>query len=224
MAEKLTLKKLNKNFEDFKKFVLDKFEKDFKVSSKKDLDMEVPNLSEYTEIGTEVDIGELGKIRLLDTNYNGTGKKIWQLVTVYKPNKISLELPNNNNKEGYPSAKGIEKVLEEIYNKISNGYKKQIVEVKIPCYIPKDKKNIDIKRKLFLLSTVEMCQNLPWAAKEGRPLEFYIKNTPEWNDWHWLRTPHPSCSYYWVIVNTTGTITNTYTDYPIGVAPAFCTD
>jgi len=220
MSKQLTLKELNKNFEDFKKYVLDRFEKDFKVSSQE----EAPNLSAYTEIGAEVDIGELGSIRLLDLNYNGTGKKIWQFTKVYKPGVIGLGLPNDDNKDGFPSCDGITKVLAEVMHEIPQWIKDQIVKVDIPCYIPSKKEVIDCKTPLFLLSATEMCQNRSYLAKEGKPLEFYIKNSPEWETWHWLRTPYLLYSGGWGVCNVSGFVSDSSTGIDGGVAPAFCTD
>ena len=225
MSKQITLKELNKNFEEFKKYVLDRFEKDFKVNVEKELiDEPAPCLSSYTEIGTEIDIGELGTIRLLDLNYNGTGKKIWQLTKIYKPGEVSLGLPNDKNDDGYPTAKGIEETLDELFKKIPKWVKEQIVGVKIPCYIPEKKENIDCLCRLFLLSATEMCQNRPYLAKEGKPLEYYIKNTPVWERWHWLRTPYLLGSYVWGGCNGSGGVSYDGTSDCYGVAPAFCTD
>ena len=214
--EKLTLQKLKKEIDDLKKNVNSKFELNN--------NQETPILSSFTEIGTEIDVGKLGKIRLLDTNYNGTGKKIWQFVNVLKPDKVKLGLPDDNNDGGYPSAKGIHESLQEIYDELPMYIKNQIVESIIPCYIPKDKKETKYKTKLFLLSATEMCSNRPYAPIESRPLEFYIRNIPLWNDWQWIRSPYPSYSNYWVRVSVDGTISYYLTYYNGGVAPAFCTD
>lgn len=183
-----------------------------------------PNLSEITEIGAEVDLYELGKIRLLDTNYNGTGKKIWQFVNVLKPKEVNLGLPNDNNKGGYPSAEGVSDVLNDIFESLPAEIRNQIVDMEIPCYIPETKETINHSDPIFLLSATEMCQNRSYLAKEGRPLEFYIKNTPEFNDWHWLRTPYLDYSNYWGIVISDGSVYYSGTYIGNGVAPAFCTD
>ena len=51
MSKQITLKELNKKFEEFKKYILDRFEKDFKVNAGKELaDEPAPCLSSYTEI------------------------------------------------------------------------------------------------------------------------------------------------------------------------------
>lgn len=183
-----------------------------------------PNLSEITEIGAEVDLYELGKIRLLDTNYNGTGKKIWQFVNVLKPNEVKLGLPNDNNKGGYPSAEGVSDVLNDIFESLPAEIRNQIVDMEIPCYIPETKETINHSDPIFLLSATEMCQNRSYLAKEGRPLEYYIKNTPEFNDWHWLRTPNLDYSNGWGCVYDGGYVSDSYTYSRYGVAPAFCTD
>lgn len=225
MSKQLTLKELNKNFEDFKKIVLDKFEKYFKVSSPKETESEpAPNLSSYTEVGTEVAIEELGSIRLLDLNYNGTGKKIWQFTKVYRPGEIGLGLPNDDNKNGFPKCEGIAEALAEVMHKIPQWLKNQIVEIEIPCYIPNKKENFDCSCRLFLLSATEMCQNRSYLAKEGRPLEYYIKNTPGWERWHWLRSPYLLGSGIWGSCGYDGFVYYSGTGDNDGVAPAFCTN
>ena len=224
MSKQITLKELNENFEEFKKYVLDRFEKNFKVNAEKELAEPTPCLSSYTEIGTEIDIGELGTIRLLDLNYNGTGKKIWQLTKVYKPGEVSLGLPNNDNKDGYSSANELHKTLNEILEKIPYWVRNQIVDALIPCYNPGKKEIEDYCYSIFLLSATEMCQNRPYLAKEGKPLEYYIKNTPSFERWHWLRSPNLLHSDVWGVVSYYGIVGyyDTYDGY--GVAPAFCTD
>lgn len=183
-----------------------------------------PVLSEITEIGAVVDLGELGSIRLLDTDYNGTGKKIWQFVNVLKPNEVKLGLPDDNNKGGYPSAEGVSDVLNDIFESLPAEIRNQIVDMEIPCYIRETKETINHSDPIFLLSATEMCQNRSYLAKEGRPLEYYIKNTPEFNDWHWLRTPHLDISYVWGFVYNDGRVNYDSTHNYNGVAPAFCTD
>ena len=183
-----------------------------------------PNLSEITEIGAEVDLYELGKIRLLDTNYNGTGKKIWQFVNVLKGDEVGLGLPNDDNKGGYPSAEGVTDVLNDIFESLPAEIRNQIVDMEIPCYIPEKKEIENYSNPIFLLSATEMCQNRSYLAKEGRPLEYYIKNTPEFNDWHWLRTPYLGNSNDWGGVNDDGHVNFDITYDYYSVAPAFCTD
>ena len=183
-----------------------------------------PVLSEITEIGVVVDLGELGSIRLLDTNYNGTGKKIWQFVNVLKGDEVGLGLPNDDNKDGYPTAENIEKVLNEIFETLPSWLKNQIVDMEVPCYIPEKKEIENYSNPIFLLSATEMCQNRPYLAKEGKPLEFYIKNTPGFNDWNWLRTPGFENSNYWGLVDGDGSVSYYSTYCCSGVAPAFCTD
>ena len=183
-----------------------------------------PNLSEITEIGAEVDLYELGKIRLLDTNYNGTGKKIWQFVNVLKPNEVKLGLPSDNNKGGYPSAEVVTDVLNNIFESLPTEIRNQIVDMEIPCYIPEKKEIENYSNPIFLLSATEMCQNRSYLAKEGRPLEYYIKNTPEFNDWHWLRTPTLDNSDDLGNVVSDGNVSSIGTSGDGGVAPAFCTD
>ena len=183
-----------------------------------------PNLSEITEIGAEVDLYELGKIRLLDTNYNGTGKKIWQFVNVLKGDEVGLGLPDDDNKGGYPSAEKVLDILYNIFETLPSWLRNQIVDMEIPCYIPETKEIINHSDPIFLLSATEMCQNRSYLAKEGRPLEFYIKNTPEFNDWHWLRTPNLRNSGGWGGVGYDGYVYGNGTIYSYGVAPAFCTD
>ena len=96
--------------------------------------------------------------------------------------------------------------------------------MEIPCYIPEKKEIENYSNPIFLLSATEMCQNRSYLAKEGRPLEYYIKNTPEFNDWHWLRTPYLDYSTGWGIVGYDGLVSSYDTYSIIGVAPAFCTD
>lgn len=184
-----------------------------------------PVLSEITEIGAVVDLGELGSIRLLDTDYNGTGKKIWQFVNVLKGDEVGLGLPNDDNKGGYPSAEKVLDTLHNIFETLPAWLRNQIVDMEVPCYIPEKKEIESYSDPIFLLSATEMCQNRSYLAKEGRPLEFYIKNTPEFNDWHWLRTPGLDGSGGWggVVVGD-GFVYYNDTDYDGGVAPAFCTD
>jgi len=182
-----------------------------------------PVLSEITEVGTIVELNGEDKIRLLDTNYNGTGKKIWQFVNVLKPNEVKLGLPNDNNKGGYPSAEGVSDVLNDIFESLPAEIRNQIVDMEIPCYIPETKETINHSDHIFLLSATEMCQNRSYLAKEGRPLEYYIKNTPEFNDWHWLRTPYVLYSVNWGGVYDDGCV-GSYPHIYFGVAPAFCTD
>ena len=210
------MEKLKKEIDDLKEV----------NSSKLELndDQKMPMLSSFTEIGMEIDVGKLGKIRLLDTNYNGTGKKIWQFVNVLKPYEVKLGLPNDNNKGGYPSAEGISDVLNDIFESLSAEIGNQIIDMEIPCYIPETKETINHRAHIFLLSAIEMCQNRSYLAKEGRPLEYYIKNTSEFNDWHWLRTPALSYSYGWGYVSDGGVVNGNYTVSYYGVAPAFCTD
>ena len=223
MSKNLTLTTLNKNFEEFKKMV---FERWAKEDGAKGENLVAPQLSEYTEVGTEIEIGGgFGKVRLLDTNYNGTGKKIWQFVDVLKAKEVNLGLPNNDNKGGYPSAKGVHETLNKIYDELPLWLKEQIVQVGIPCYIPAEEKLITEKiDSLFLLSATEMCQNRYFLAKEGKPLEFYIKNCSEFSDWHWLRSSYLSGSSGWGVVDDGGGVGNGYTGGYGGVAPAFCTD
>lgn len=222
MSKNLTLATLNKNFEEFKKMV---FERWAKEDGAKGENLVAPQLSEYTEVGTEIEIGEgFDKIRLLDTNYNGTGKKIWQFVDVLKANEVNLGLPNNDNKGGYPSAKRVHEALNKIYDELPLWLKEQIVPVDIPCYIPTEEKLITEKiDSLFLLSATEMCQNRSFLAKEGRPLEFYIKNCPEFSGWQWLRSVYLFNSYGWGCVSYNGYVSSD-TNFYCGVAPAFCTD
>lgn len=183
-----------------------------------------PVLSEITEIGAVVDLGELGSIRLLDTDYNGTGKKIWQFVNVLKDDEVGLGLPNDDNKGGYPSAEKVLDTLHDIFETLPAWLRNQIVDMEVPCYIP-EKKEIELHSDpIFLLSATEMCQNRSYLAKEGRPLEYYIKNTPEFNDWHWLRTPYLDHSHDWGVVLNDGYVYDIITSFSIGVAPAFCTD
>lgn len=224
MSKQLTLKELNKNLEEFKKYVLDRFEKIFKVNVEEELDEPAPCLSCYTEVGTEIDIGELGSIRLLDSNYNGTGKKIWQCVKDFNNNESVLGLPNNSNADGYPSAKTIHIFLEVLFNKLPNWLKEQIVEVDVPCFIPSANVIKDVKSKLFLLSATEMCQNRPHLAREGKPLEYYIKNVSSFDNWNWLRTPDITSKNVWGCVSYSGIVSITDTIDYNGVAPAFCTD
>lgn len=185
-------------------------------------------LSEITEIGKEIPISdELGSIRLCDLNYNGTGKKLWQFTKVYKPNGVGLGLPNNKNGGGYPNAKGIFDVLNEIYQKLCYQAPHLVSAIKgvdVPCYIPNDKEIKDVNSKLFLLSATEMCQNRCDLAKEGRPLEYYIKNTPSFNNWHWLRTPDFTSEDFWGDCYNNGLVDSYSTYSNGGVAPAFCTD
>jgi hypothetical protein len=183
-----------------------------------------PVLSEITEIGAVVDLGELGSIRLLDTDYNGTGKKIWQFVNVLKGDEVGLGLPDGDNKGGYPSAEKVLDTLHDIFETLPAWLRNQIVDMEVPCYIPEKKEIESYSDPIFLLSATEMCQNRSYLAKEGRPLEFYIKNTPEFNDWHWLRTPYLGYSYGWGGVNGGGDVYNYSTYDDSGVAPAFCTD
>lgn len=183
-----------------------------------------PVLSEITEIGAVVDLGELGSIRLLDTNYNGTGKKIWQFVNVLKGDEIGLGLPNDDNKGGYPSAEKVLDTLHDIFETLPAWLRNQIVDMEVPCYIPETKEIINHSDPIFLLSATEMCQNRSYLAKEGRPLEYYIKNTPEFNDLHWLRTPNLENSDHWGNVYDGGIVSNDTTYIYLGVAPAFCTD
>lgn len=195
-----------------------------KKSEEPTLEVKYPVLSSITEIGAIVEIGDLGSIRLCDLDYNGTGKKLWQFVNVIKPSEVSLGLPDNNNKGGYPTAENVEKVLNDIFEQIPSDIRNQIVDMEIPCYIPEKKEIENYSNPIFLLSATEMCQNRSYLAKEGRPLEYYIKNTPEFNDWHWLRTPYLDVSDGWGSVIYGGGVYyySTYDDG--GVAPAFCTD
>lgn len=185
-----------------------------------------PVLSEITEIGVVVDLGELGSIRLLDTNYNGTGKKIWQFVNVLKCEEVELGFPDDDNKGGYPSAEKVLDILHDIFETFPAGLRNQIVDMEVPCYIPEKKEIESHSDPIFLLSATEMCQNRPYLAKEGRPLEFYIKNTPKFNDydWHWLRTPYPESHSSWGYVDSYGYVGNSSIYHCSGVAPAFCTD
>ena len=195
-----------------------------KASEEPTLEVKYPVLSSITEIGAIVEIGDLGSIRLCDLNYNGTGKKLWQFVNVIKPDEVSLGLPDNNNKGGYPTAENVEKVLNDIFEQIPSDIRNQIVDMEIPCYIPEKKEIENYSNPIFLLSATEMCQNRSYLAKEGRPLEYYIKNTPEFNDWHWLRTPSLDYSYGWGYVISDGDVVSNVTYFGGGVAPAFCTD
>lgn len=183
-----------------------------------------PVLSEITEIGAVVDLGGLGSIRLLDTDYNGTGKKIWQFVNVLKGDEVGLGLPDDNNKGGYPSAEKVLDTLHDIFETLPSWLRNQIVDMEVPCYIPEKKEIESHSDPIFLLSATEMCQNRSYLAKEGRPLEYYIKNTPEFNNWHWLRTPHLEYSYSWGYVSNFGDVYSYDTIGYSGVAPAFCTD
>ena len=189
-----------------------------------DVEEKHPVLSEITEIGAVVDLGELGSIRLLDTDYNGTGKKIWQFVNVLKGDEVGLGLPNDDNKGGYPSAEKVLDTLHDIFETLPAWLRNQIVDMEIPCYIPETKETINYSDPIFLLSATEMCQNRSYLAKEGRPLEYYIKNTPEFNDWHWLRTPSLDSSGIWGNVDGDGYVNSSNTSSGGGVAPAFCTD
>lgn len=183
-----------------------------------------PVLSEISEIGAVVDLGELGSIRLLDTDYNGTGKKIWQFVNVLKGDEVGLGLPDDDNKGGYPSAEKVLDTLHDIFETLPAWLRNQIVDMEVPCYIPEKKEIESHSDPIFLLSATEMCQNRSYLAKEGRPLEFYIKNTPEFNDWHWLRTPYLEYSINWGYVRGDGYVSDGYANFYYGVAPAFCTD
>ena len=181
-------------------------------------------LSEITKIGEEVVVEGLGKIRLLDTNYNGSGKKIWQFTDIVK-NDVYLGYPNDENTKGYPSAKGVLKVLNDIYDKLPKWLKEQILIAKIPCYIPETKRNRLFSCKLFLLSCTELCQNGYERPFEGRPLEYYINHCPTWKDWQWLRSPNRSYSSSAWNLNGTGTVGSYSAAYSSNaVVPAFVTD
>ena len=193
------------------------------IGTAEELKPAFPILKDITEIGTVVDLGTF-KVRLCDLNYNGTGKKLWHCTEALMPDNVGLGLPNNDNSGGYPTAENIEKVLNEIFETLPAEIRNQIVDMEIPCYIPEKKEIENHSNPIFLLSATEMCQNRSYLAKEGRPLEYYIKNTPEFNDWHWLRTPNLDYSSYWGIVDGDGYVSYGSTVSDGGVAPAFCTD
>lgn len=180
------------------------------------------NLSTFTEIGTIVDIGPF-EVRLLDTNYNGTGLKIWQSVEDLSHYDTKLGLPNRCNNGGFPTAQRMQDTLNELFETIPTSIREQIKEVKIPCYIPRQEKIEHYSTRLFLLSATEMCQTAPGLPREGWPLEFYIHNVPQWYGFHWLRTPALDHSRSWGSVDYDGSVGNDYTYNFGGVAPAFCT-
>lgn len=182
------------------------------------------NLSAISKVGSIVDIGPF-RIRLLDNNYNDTGLKIWQTIDVFYLDEVGLQLPNNSIKGGYPTAKGLNNTLMKFFERIPNDILSQIVEVSIPCYIPEKRKIEKVNTRLFLLSATEMCQNNHWMPCEGRPLEFYINNVPEWNDTHWLRTPCLNNVEIdsWGTVGIDGTNYYFYVYRDFAIAPAFCT-
>ena len=195
-----------------------------KKSEEPTLEVKYPILSSITEIGAIVEIGDLGSIRLCDLDYNGTGKKIWQFVNVLKGDEVGLGLPNDDNKGGYPSAEKVLNTLHDIFETLPSWLRNQIVDMEVPCYIPETKEIINHSDPIFLLSATEMCQNRSYLAKEGRPLEFYIQSTPEFDNWHWLRTPYLLNSYVWGSVSYDGYVSYNNPHSYIGVAPAFCTD
>lgn len=217
---KLTLASVKKELDDLKEVMTDfikAVKPDFIVKDEPHID-----LSKITEIGSEVEI-DLGTLRLVETNYNGQKLKCWQFKNVFKANDLGLGLPNNSNVDGYPSAKTIHIFLEDLFNKLPNWLKEQIVEVDVPCFIPSANVIKDVKSKLFLLSATEMCQNRYYLAREGRPLEYYIKNAPSFDNWHWLRTPDITSKTCWGVCDDNGYVGNSYTGSDRGVAPAFCT-
>lgn len=180
------------------------------------------DLSKITKIGTEVAVEGFGKIRLLDTQYNGVSVKAWQFTDVVE-NNVYLGYPNDRNTDGYPTAKKVHKTLENIYERLPKWLKDQILVTPVPCYIPATKRNKLFKAKLFLLSATEICHMEYGVPSEGRPLEFYIKKTPEWSHWHWLRSPNRSYSYYEWVVSNNGNVDyySVYASY--AVVPAFTT-
>ena len=179
------------------------------------------NLSKYTEVGTIVDIGPF-KIRLLDTNYNNSGLKVWQTVDVLFPKEVRLDLLGYTNGGGFPTAKGLLKALDKFHNELPENIRKQLVETSIPCYKLQEKKIEFLNSYVFLLSATEMCQNAPWSPCEGRPLEYYIHNSyVEWKNYHWLRTP--SFDKDWIRVDDACIVDSCYDCYILGIAPAFCT-
>lgn len=183
----------------------------------------VIDLSQFTEIGKEVDLGEgIGTVRLVDMNYEGTGMKAWEFVNV-TDEEVSMGYPDEGNVGGYPTAKNIHSLLDKIYEAMPSWLKDQIEEVEVPCYIPKDDKEIKVSAKLFLPSITELCQNRPEQPHEGRPLEYFIKNTPSFNNWQWLRTPYRSNSNYAWLLNNNGDVDYSYAYYAFGVAPLFVT-
>lgn len=218
---KLTLTSIKKEFDDFKE-VMTNFIKavkpDFIVGDEPQID-----LSKISEIGSEIEL-DIGTFRLVETNYNGQNVKCWQFKNVFEPSNLGLGLPNNGNSGGYPSAKSIHIFLQDFYAKLPSWLKTQIIDIDVPCYIPNDKEIKNVNSKLFLLSATEMCQNRCDLAKEGRPLEYYIKNTPSFSDWHWLRTPDFTSENFWGSCYNYGVVYGIYTSNYSGVAPAFCTD
>ena len=218
--EKITLLSLKKEFDDFRNTMtnfIKAVKPDFIVDDEPQID-----LSKISEIGSEVEL-DIGTFRLVETNYNGQNVKCWQFKNVFEPNNLGLGLPNNDNSGGYPSAKSIHIFLQDFYAKLPNWLKAQIIDVDVPCYIPNNKAIENIKSKLFLLSATEMCQNHPDLAKEGLPLAYYIKNTPTFTNWHWLRTPDFTSKFFWGICYSNGIVSNGGTNLDYGVAPAFCT-
>ena len=180
------------------------------------------DLSIITKIGTEIPVEGFCKIRLLDTNYNGTGTKCWQFVDFVRKN-VYLGYPNDRNTNGYPTAKKMQETLNEVFDKLPKWLKDQIIETKVPCYIPATKRNRLFKTKLFLLSATELCQNGYEIPFEGRPLEYYINHLAQYNGWQWLRSPHRSYSYHaWFLIGS-GYVGIHYAYFAYAVAPAFTT-
>ena len=125
MKQTLTLKNVNER--------IDKLEKKLDLMLKKleKCEPKYPILSSITEVGTIVDLGAF-KVRLLDTNYNGTGKKCWQPIDVLFPGEAGLGLPNDKNDGGYQRAIGLFKQFKVIYNMLETRIKDQIVNFENP--------------------------------------------------------------------------------------------
>ena len=180
------------------------------------------DLSKYTEIGTIVDIGPF-KIRLLDTNYNNSGLKVWQTVDVIYPNEVKVETIDINRLCCFYNARGLMDALFHFERKLPKDIRKQLVTTLVPCYFPEEKNIKDITTSVFLLSATEMCQNIPWFPCEGRPLEYYIHNLPVINGFHWLRTPHRNIPDYWGCVSNASNVFECCITEKFGIVPAFCT-
>lgn len=183
------------------------------------------NLSKYTEVGTIVDIG-ICKIRLLDTNYNGTGLKVWQTTEVLYPDEVVLGLPFTN-KDDFPAAERLLKALDKFYNELPENIREQLVSAPIPCYIPRKRKIELINSYVFLLSTIEMCQNIQETNPEGKTLDFFIRNSAirygyGLHNKQWLRTTS-SCDTQWFFAKENGDIDTAHILQSRGIAPAFCT-
>lgn len=112
--------------------------------------------------------------------------------------------------------------LLKFKRRLPSNIREQLVSTTMSYYLPDKKITQGSTIGVFLLSATEMCQNAPFYPCEGRPLEYYIHNIPEWEFSHWLRTPYFTNPEYWC-----GVIFNCVSMFNIndkmGIAPAFCT-